>query len=246
MARGSSAGFDKHITIFSPEGRLYQIEYAFKAVRGAGLTSIGVKSNDGCVLVTQKKVPDKLLDPTSVTSVFKVTETLGCVVTGSIPDGRAQVTRARYEAAEFKYKNGYDIPVDHMALRVANVSQVYTQHAFMRAFSIVSLWIGIDQDKGPQLFRCDPAGHSLGFKACSAGAKEQEANNFLEKKIKAKPDMTFDQAVETAIIALQTVVGADLKPADIEVAIVTKKNPKFTVLTESEVDARLSAITERD
>jgi len=246
MARGSSAGFDKHITIFSPEGRLYQIEYAFKAVRGPGLTSIGVRCSDGCVLVTQKKVPDKLLDSSSVTSLFKVTETLGCAVTGSIPDARAQVTRARYEAAEFKYKNGYDIPVDYMAQRVANVAQVYTQHAFMRALSIVTMWIGIDEDKGPQLFRCDPAGHYLGFKACAAGFKEQEANNFLEKRLKAKPDMTFDQAVETAIITLQTAVGADLKPADIEVAVVTKKNPKFTVFTESEIDARLSAITERD
>lgn len=275
MARASSAGYDRHITIFSPEGRLHQVEYAFKAVRGAGETSIGVRGADCAVVCTQKKVPDKLLDPTSMTHMFKITETLGCVVTGMIADARSQVTRARYEAAEFKYKNGYDIPVDYMAKRVADVAQVYTQHAFMRALGVATIFIGIDEEKGPQLFRSDPAGHYLGFKACAAGAKEQEANNFLEKKVKAlearhkekksgdakeakgaeattasattdEPAFTEKETLENAIIALQNVVGSDLKSSDIEVAIVTVANPRFRVLAENEVSTILDAISDRD
>jgi len=246
MARGSSAGFDRHITIFSPEGRLYQVEYAFKAVKEGGLTSIGVKGTDSVVLVSQKKVPDKLLDATSVTHIFKITDRIGSVVTGLIADAKAQVTRARAEAAQFKYKNGYDAPVSFIAKRTANVAQVYTQHAFMRAFGIVTMFAGIDEEKGPQLFRCDPAGHYVGFKACAAGAKEQEANNWLEKKLKSHPDLTFQQTIETAILALQQVVGSDLKPTDLEVGVVTRDNPKFTVLSETEIDAHLTAISDRD
>ena len=182
-ARGSSAGFDRHITIFSPEGRLYQVEYAFKPAK-EGVPAIGVKAVDGVVLVCQKKVPDKLLDPSSVTSMFAITPLIGCVSTGIPSDARAQVTRTRMDAAQFRYKNGYDIPLSFLAKRVADVGQVYTQHAFMRALGVVSIFAAVDDEDGPQLFKVDPAGHYLGFKACAAGSKEQEANNFLEKRVK--------------------------------------------------------------
>eukprot|EP00823_Brevimastigomonas_motovehiculus_P002923 TRINITY_DN173_c0_g1_i1.p1 TRINITY_DN173_c0_g1~~TRINITY_DN173_c0_g1_i1.p1 ORF type:complete len:247 (-),score=63.92 TRINITY_DN173_c0_g1_i1:245-985(-) len=246
MSHGSSAGFDRHITIFSPEGRLYQVEYAFKAVKLATLTSIGVRGDDCCVLVSQKKVPDKLLDPKSVTHLFKITDKVGCCVTGLIADGKAMVHQSRAEAAEFKYKNGFDIPVQHVAQRVADISQLYTQHAFMRAYGVVPMFIGIDEEKGPQLYRCDPAGHYLGYKACAAGQKEQEATNFLEKRYKANPNMSFQQAVETAVITLQTVIGSDLKNTDLEVGYVTKKDPKFKTMTEEEIEKILTSISERD
>ena len=171
MSRASSAGYDRHITIFSPEGRLYQIEYAFKAVKLDGLTSIGIKGKDSVVVVTQKKIQDKLIDPNSVTRMFKVSDKIGCVMTGLIgkkllynimlflADAKSLIQRIRQESATFKYKNGYDIPVQHLAKRVADVAQVYTQHAFMRALGVVVMLIAYDDEKGPQLYRCDPAGH---------------------------------------------------------------------------------------
>jgi len=246
MSRGSSTGFDRHITVFSPEGRLYQVEYAFKAAKVPGLTSIGVRGKDSVVLVTQKKVQDKLVDSSSVSNIHAVTSTLGCVTTGLSPDARNQVKRARYEASQFEYENGFSIPVEYMAHRTANVAQVYTQHAFMRALGVVTIFGGIDDEKGASLFIVDPAGHYVGMKACAAGVKQQEANNLLEKKIKEKSDLSFEETLDLAIITLQTVLGADLKPTDLEVAVVTTQNPTFKPLTVEEIDTHLTRISDRD
>lgn len=240
-----SAGYDRQITVFSPQGRLFQVEYAFKAVKSPKQNSIAVRGKDCVVFITQKKIEDKLTDPTSVSSMFAVTPNVGCLGTGLVADMKALVQRARYEAAEFKYKNGYSIPVDYMAKKVADNAQVYTQHAFMRAYGVVSIFGGIDEEKGPQLYRVDPAGHYVGYLACSAGPKEQEANNLLEKKVK-KGDMDLKQAIKCAVLSLQTVIGSDLKPTDIELAICTQENPKFTVLSEQQIDEHLTWISDED
>ncbi|MBN3271639.1 PSA6 protein, partial [Polyodon spathula] len=184
MSRGSSAGFDRHITIFSPEGRLYQVEYAFKAINQSGLTTVAVRGNDSVVVVTQKKVPDKLLDPSTITNMFQLSGSIGCAMTGMTADCRSQVHRARCEAAEWKYKFGYEIPAEMLCKRMADLSQVYTQNAEMRP---------------------------LGCFTC-----------------------------------LSSVLSLDFKPSEIEVGVVTTDKPKFTLLSEEEIEAHLVAIAERD
>eukprot|EP01105_Mastigella_eilhardi_P015134 TRINITY_DN3442_c0_g1_i1.p1 TRINITY_DN3442_c0_g1~~TRINITY_DN3442_c0_g1_i1.p1 ORF type:complete len:289 (+),score=76.51 TRINITY_DN3442_c0_g1_i1:132-869(+) len=243
---GHSAGYDRHITIFSPEGRLYQVEYAIKAIKCEGITTIGVRGADCVVLITQKKVPDKLLDPTTVTHMFGINPAIGCCVTGMLPDGRAQVREARYVSANFELKFGYPMPVHYLAKRLADSTQVHTQHAWMRPHGTVMLLIGMDEETGPQLYKCDPAGSFAGYRACACGDKEQEATNLLEKKMRGNPQLTRDAAVQLAISALQTVTSMDLKPADVEVAVVTKAQGKFTLLTAAEIDQHLTQIAERD
>jgi len=246
MSRGTGAGYDRHITIFSPEGRLFQVEYAFKAVKAAGITSIGVRGKDSVCVVTQKKVPDKLLDQTSVTHLFPITKYLGLLATGMTADAKSLVSQARNQAAEFRFKWGYEMPVDVLAKWIADKSQIYTQHAYMRPLGVAAMILGIDEENGPQLFKCDPAGHFFGHKATSAGLKEQEAINFLEKKMKNDPAFSYDETVQTAISALQSVLQEDFKATEIEVGVVKQDDPVFKVLSTEEIDEHLTAISERD
>jgi len=246
MARGSSTGYDRHITIFSPEGKLYQVEYAFKAITSGNLTSVGVRGKDTCVIVTQKKVPDKLIDPATVTHLFSITPRIGCVATGRTPDARASIQRARYEAADFKRKFGYEVPVDYLTKRMADIAQVSTQHAFMRPFGVALIFIGIDPEQGPLLYKSDPAGYFIGYKATSAGAKEDEASTWLENKFKKKPVLDQKQTIQMAINCMQTILSTELKKIDIEVAIVSIDDPLFRLLPEDKIEEHLTEISERD
>ncbi|EED19901.1 proteasome component Prs2, putative [Talaromyces stipitatus ATCC 10500] len=251
-----SAGYDRHITIFSDTGRLYQVEYAFKAITAANITSLGVRGKNCAVVLSQKKVPDKLIEPSSVSHIFKISPSVGCVMTGSIADARACVDRARGEAAEFRYKYGYEMPCDVLAKRLANINQVYTQRAYMRPLGVAITLISVDDEKGPQVYKCDPAGYFAGYKATASGPKQQEALNFLEKKLKNKEyaEGDWEEVVELGITALSNVLSVDFKKNELEIGIVGGPRSdgqdgtalEFRALTEEEIDERLQAIAEKD
>lgn len=220
------------------------VEYALKAATSGGNTAVALRGSDCAVFITQKKVPDRLIDPTSLTSLYRITDTIGCLMVGNLPDIRAQVERLRYEANEFKFQNGYSMPVHVLARRIADICQVYTQEASSRALACVMLLIGVDEEKGPQVFKVDPSGHFLPYKAVATGKSEPEAMNFLEKRVADLPSLDVNGAIEMAISAMQYVLSTDFKSSEIEVGVV-QKGSKYRVLKEEEVEERLQALSER-
>ncbi len=123
---------------------------------------------------------------------------------------------------------------------------MYTQNAEMRPLGCSMILIGMDEEFGPQLFKTDPAGYYSGYKATSSGVKQTEANNFLEKKVKKKNDLSVNDTIELAITCLSSVLAADLKPNEIEIGLVTSEERNFKILTESEIETHLSRIAEKD
>ena len=179
------------------------------------------------------------------------------LVTGMQGDSRSLVQKARSEAAEFHFKYGYEIPPDFLARILADQAQVYTQHAYMRPLGVVPIIAGIDEEKGAQLFKVDPAGYYVGYKATASGTKDQEATNWLEKRHKGADGgmsaLGYEDTVQTAIAALQHVLAEDLKAGDIEVGMVAGgvgpavgQGGLFRVLPEAEVEEHLVAISEKD
>jgi 20S proteasome subunit alpha 1 len=160
-------------------------------------------------------------------------------------DCRQIVVEARKIASEFEFDNGFAVPVDHLAKRIADYNQVFTQHAGRRIFACVTMLMAVDDELGPQLWRIDPAGVCMGFKAAAAGVKEQEATNNLEKKLKSSsPPTTQAEVTRAAIDTLQAVLGEEFKARDLEVAVVTSSGG--CILDSSVVDAHLTAIAEAD
>ena len=161
-------------------------------------------------------------------------------------DCKMLVRKARELAAEFEHESGYPIPVSYLAKKLADENQLHTQQAAKRSAAAVMILGAVDDEKGPQLFKVDPAGHYCGYLATASGAKEQDAVNALEKKVKVgAPAPTGDEAVRLAISTMQSVLTSDFKASEIEISVVAK-DERVRQLTEVEIEAHLAALAERD
>jgi 20S proteasome subunit alpha 1 len=152
----------------------------------------------------------------------------------------------RQFAGDYRYDYGYEIPIHILADKVAEIAQSYSQQAYMRPLCVVTMLFTIDEEKGPQLFKTDPAGHFVGYKATAAGEKEQSATNHLEREFKKKTEFTIDETMKAAIKALQNTLSVEFRNTDVEIAIVTKEEPNVKVLTPEEIERELVKIGESD
>ncbi|ORM41487.1 Proteasome subunit alpha type-6-A [Babesia sp. Xinjiang] len=276
MSRASNAAYDRHITIFSPEGKLFQLEYALKAVKNSNVTGLAIKDDKAIAVVSQKKLSaqhgnqDVLLDQSCVTHIYHVTDEIMALLIGFPGDCMSVLYKSRELALEYQYKYGCNIPAKVLCEKIADINQVHTQHAYMRLRACTGLIMSIDDESGPVIYKFDASGWYTGYKACGIGAKDQESENALERILKQRETVSLSEKVKSdlqvntethhlsggletrvTVEALKAMIAIDaldqLNGAKgVEVAVSTADNPVFRQLSEQEIETYLTHIAESD
>ncbi|KAL5463604.1 hypothetical protein EMCRGX_G032518 [Ephydatia muelleri] len=187
-------GYDLSASQFSPDGRVFQIEYAAKAVENSG-TAVALRGKDGVVFAVEKLVTSKLHEPGSNKLIFTVDEHIGVAVSGLIADGRQVVHYAREEASQYRLTFDQPIPIKNLVDRIAGIMHVYTLYSNVRPFGC-TLMIGTYENEAPKLFMAEPSGVSWGYHACAVGKAKQAAKTEIEK-LKVQ-EMTCQQLIKEA------------------------------------------------
>lgn len=209
-------GYDRAITMFSPDGRLLQVEYAKKTV-SLGNTAIGIMCKDGVLLVTDKRIVDKLVVAEAVEKIWQIDDHVMTTAAGILSDARILVERAQEKAAG--YRITYDSPIDILSIvkDLANLAQYCTQSGGLRPFGVSMLVAGMDSD-GKKLFQTDPTGLFNQWKATAIGEGEEEVQAALHKEY--KDDMTVEQGLKLAITSLKKFLGESFDVERVDAAVI--------------------------
>lgn len=239
MAFGPPAmGYDRAITIFSPDGKLYQVEYAWEAVR-RGWTTIALKAKEGAVIVAEKRKPLPLIDIDNVEKIFVVDDHVGASFAGFGSDGRILIDYARLLAVRHRILYGEPIEVEYLTKLVCDVKQTYTQHGGVRPFGVALVIAGVDS-RGARLFVTEPSGQYWSYNAVGIGAGGQAVNDFFEKNY--RPEASLDEVIILGLRALSKAVESQPKPENVEIGIASVDEKAFRKLSKEEVEAYLSKI----
>lgn len=244
--------YDARTTTFSPEGRLYQVEYAMEAINSAGST-IGVLAEDGVVLAGEKKTTSKLLDQGKQhEKIFQINGQLMVAVAGLTSDANVLLSKLRVSAHQHVFTYGESVPVEQLVTSICDVKQGYTQFGGLRPFGVSFLVAGYDDAHGFQLYDTNPSGNYNSWKAYAIGLNNNTAQQILRQDW--KEGMKLQEALElTAKVLVKTMDTATPNAEKLEFSIVqmTPNGPKYRMLKEAEVnklmaDAAAKKDTETD
>jgi len=225
-------GYDRSITMFSPDGRLLQVEYAKKTVR-QGSTALGLVCKDGVVLVADKRITSKLMVPEAIEKTFKIDDHIAATAAGIISDARVLVDRTQLKAQQHAVT--YDSKIDILSIvkDICDLKQICTQSAGLRPFGVSMLVAGVEEDGTAKLFLTEPYGLYYQYKAAVIGEGEPEIDSFLQKRY--KPNMAVDEGVKLGLEAMKTFLGSGFNFERVDVVIVRASDKRWTKLTDGEL-----------
>jgi len=231
------AGYDRAITVFSPDGRLFQVNYAREAVK-RGATAVGVKWKDGVVLAVEKRITSRLIEPRSYEKIFQIDDHIAAAPSGIIADARVLVDRARLEAQIYRLTYGEPVPLTVLVKKICDLKQAHTQYGGVRPFGAALLMAGINGE--PELYETDPSGAYFEWKAVAIGSGRNVAMSIFEEHYDENLDR--EGAIKLAILALSKTLE-EPSPEGIEVAYITTEDRRWKKLPKEDLKALLEELS---
>ena len=227
----ASRGYDMTPTMYSPDGRIYQVEYAIETVK-RGTIAIGILSKEGVILAVEEK-PRALQTKNITQKIFQVDYHIGVAAAGYIPDARVQVDSARFFSQGNRMTYDESVEVATVAKHLADQAHQFTQYGGVRPNGVSMIIAGIDQ-KGESIYVTDPSGTYLQYSAVAIGAGAEDVNEFLEKFY--KEDMSLEDAASLAIAAIN--LKSDQKDGanNVKMAKITAESKACEIISESDLE----------
>lgn len=215
-------GYDRASTMFSPDGRLLQVEYAKEAVK-QGSTSIGIVCKDGALLIADKRISDNLIVSSAVEKIFQVDKHIGATAVGYVMDGRVLIERAQLIAQQHMVT--YSVPVETLSLvkEISDTKQSYTQYGGARPFGVSILFIGVDDN--PVLYVTEPTGIFFQYRATAVGENSDEVKQILGKEY--NENMNIEDGIKLAVKILKKVMNKDFDANRIDGAVIMNNTKQF-------------------
>ncbi|MBW2994921.1 archaeal proteasome endopeptidase complex subunit alpha [Candidatus Woesearchaeota archaeon] len=224
-------GYDRAITMFSPDGRLLQVEYAKKTVK-QGTTAIGMVCSDGVLVVADKRIMDPLMVTEGVEKIFQIDDHMAAAVSGLVSDGRVLIERSQVKAQQHRVTFDAAIDVISIIKDVCDLKQLTTQSGGLRPFGVSLLVIGIDAG-GMKLFVTEPSGIYFQYNAAVIGEGELDIDEELRKSYKSS--MTVNDGAKLAVEALKKFLGKEFSMDRIEAAYIKADKKQFKKFTKEEL-----------
>ena len=234
-------GYDRAITMFSPDGRLLQVEYAKKTVK-QGSTAIGLVCADGVILVADKRIVEKLVVSASIEKIWKIDDHMGATMAGITSDARVLIERAQLKAQQHRVT--YDTPIDTLNIvrDVCSLKQICTQSGGLRPFGVSLLVAGIDTE-GPRLFETDPTGIYFEYKATAIGEADTEIDELLAKEY--KETMTVEEGLKFAIGALLQVLDKKFSAERIDAIVISTADKAYKQVSRQQIEKILKEVKKK-